>query len=167
MLKIQGSNQVLPRWIVAFFIGGAIVLVPWIVILFGSLHETAIAKHWRLVWGGFDCFLLCGFALTGYRIMTRSPRAILAATATGIMLLIDAWFDVLTARRTGDVLTAVVMAIFAEIPCAVICFYVARRVLGLIEEGLGYLNAAGFRVVGGRLVPPEDQPLSEQPIPSK
>jgi hypothetical protein len=164
MLKVQGSNQVLPRWIVVFFIGGAIVLVPWIIILFGSLHETAIAKHWRLVWGGFDCFLLLGFAMTGYRIVTRSPRALLAATATGIMLLIDAWFDVLTARRTGDVLTAIFMAVFAEIPCALVCFYVARRILALIEDALQYLNAAGFRVVGGRLVPPEDHPVPEQPV---
>jgi hypothetical protein len=165
MLEDQGSGQVLPRWLVFFFLGAAVVLVPWIVILFGSLHEVALARHWRLVWGGFDCFLLYGFALTGYRILTRSPRGVIASTATGIMLLIDAWFDVLTARRTGDVLTAVLMAVFAEIPCALVCFYVARRIMSLMEEAIPYLRSAGFRVVGGRLLPPQDPQPGEPTVP--
>ena len=146
--------QVLPKWIEWFFIAAAVVLIPWIVVLFTSTQPTVVAKHSRLVWGGFDCFLVIGFALTAYRIAIRSPRGAITAAATGTMLFIDAWFDVLTSRRPIDQLTAVLMAVFAEIPCGLICFHVARRIIGVFESSVPVLRAAGFRFDGGRLVPP-------------
>jgi len=149
-------GTLLPRWIEAFFITAAVVLIPWIVVLFTTTHQEVVTRHWRLVWGGFDCFLVLGFALTAYRIATRSPRGAITAAATGTMLFVDAWFDVLTSRRPVDQLIAVLMAVFAELPCGLICFYVARRIIGLFEDSIPVLRAAGFRVVGGRLVPPVD-----------
>ena len=150
------SRRLVPKWITVFFIGCAVVLVPWTVIIFGSLRNRALAEHWRLVWGGFDCFLVLAFALTAYRIITRSPRGAIAATATGTMLLIDAWFDVLTARGTKNFLTSVTMAVFAEIPCSIICFFVARRIVSLFEQAVPYLHTAGFRIAAGQLVPPSN-----------
>lgn len=148
-------GHLLPKWIEWFFIGAAVVLIPWIVVLFtASPQEGLVTKHGRLVWGGFDCFLVAGFAVTAYRIAKRSPRGAITAAATGTMLFVDAWFDVLTSHRTLDQLTAVLMALFAELPCGVICFYVARRIVGLFESSIPVLHEAGFRVVGGRLVPP-------------
>jgi len=149
-----GRAQLLPTWIAGFFILAAVVLIPWIVLLFTSSHQLIVAKHQRLVWGGFDCFLVIGFALTAYRVATRSVRGAITATATGTMLFIDAWFDVLTSRRPTDQLTAVLMAVFAELPCGLICFYVARRIIGAFEHSVPVLGEAGFRFVGGRLVPP-------------
>lgn len=148
------ARKLLPKWIAVFFVGCAVVLVPWTVIIFGSLRNRALAEHWRLVWGGFDCFLVLAFALTAYRIITKSPRGAIAATATGTMLLIDAWFDVLTARGTKNLMTSLAMALFAEIPCAIISFYVARKIVGLFEQAMPHLQAAGFRMVAGRLIPP-------------
>ena len=46
------------------------------------------------------------------------------------------------------------LALFAEIPCAMICFYVARRIIGLFEASIPVLREAGFRLSGGRLTPP-------------
>jgi hypothetical protein len=146
--------QVLPKWIEWFFIAAALVLIPWIVVLFTSSQKVAVTKHSQLTWGGFDCFLVLGFALTAYRIATRSPRGAITAAATGTMLFIDAWFDVLTSRRPIDQLTAVLMAVFAEIPCGLICFHVARRIIGVFETSIPLLRDAGFRFDGGRLVPP-------------
>jgi hypothetical protein len=166
------ARRLLPKWIAVFFVGCAVVLVPWTVIIFDSLRNRALAEHWRLVWGGFDCFLVLAFALTAYRIITKSPRGAIAATATGTMLLIDAWFDVLTARGTKNFLTSVTMAVFAEIPCAIICFYVARKIVGLFEQAMPHLQAAGFRMVAGRLIPPMPQsavqsaPATAPPAPS-
>lgn len=156
LTEAVSPRRLVPKWIAVFFVGCAVVLVPWTVIIFGSLKNRALAEHWRLVWGGFDCFLVLAFALTAYRLITRSPRGAIAATATGTMLLIDAWFDVLTARGTKNFLTSLTMAVFAEIPCAIISFYVARRIVGLFEQATPYLQAAGFRIVAGRLVPPPD-----------
>jgi hypothetical protein len=160
MVKARGPHRVLPRWIVAFFVIAALVLIPWIVILFADTSsQFGVARHWRLVWGGFDCFLVLGFAVTAYRLATRSPRGAITAAATGTMLLVDAWFDILTARRPTAQLTAVLMAVFAEIPCALICFYVARRIVRLFEQAKPYLSELGFRVVDGRLVPPPADPV--------
>jgi hypothetical protein len=161
----RSRGQVLPKWIEWFFIGAAVVLIPWIVALFTVSPEAGlVAKHSRLVWGGFDCFLVLGFAVTAYRIATRSPRGAITAAATGTMLFVDAWFDVLTSRRPVDQLAAVLMAVFAEIPCGLICFHVARRIIGVFETSIPVLRDAGFRFVGGRLVPPaEPEPSSALP----
>ena len=159
--KRRGRGQMLPKWIEWFFIVAAVVLIPWIVVLFTVPPQAGIvAKHSRLVWGGFDCFLVLGFAVTAYRIATRSPRGAITAAATGTMLFVDAWFDVLTSRRPIDTLTAVLMALFAEIPCGLICFYVARRIIGVFEDSAPVLREAGFRFLGGRLVPPADEPAA-------
>lgn len=155
-----GAGRILPRWVVAFFLGGAVVLIPWIVLMFTVPDAVNVPRHWELVWGGFDCFLVLGFAVTAFRLITRSPRGAVTAAMTGTMLLVDAWFDVLTTHRGGQVIS-ILMAVFAEIPCAVICFYVSRRIVSLFEQAKDYLAEAGFSVRGGRLVPPAGFPAAE------
>ncbi len=76
---------------------------------------------------------------------------------TGTMLLIDAWFDVLTTHR-GGLVVSILMAVFAEIPCALICFYVSRRITNVFEQTKDYFVAAGFTVRNGRVVPPAGFP---------
>lgn len=152
-----GGDRILPRWVVAFFLGGALVLIPWDVLMFSVPQVVNVPKHWVLVWGGFDCFLILGFAVTAFRLMTRSPKGAVTAAMTGTMLLIDAWFDVLTTHRGGQ-LVSILMAVFAEIPCALICFYVSRRIVSLFEQAKDYLAEAGFIVRSGRLLPPAGFP---------
>ena len=152
-----GAGRIIPRWVVAFFLGGAVVLIPWDVLMFSVPQVVNVPKHWVLVWGGFDCFLILGFAVTAFRLITRSPRGAVTAAMTGTMLLIDAWFDVLTTHRGGQ-LVSILMAVFAEIPCAVICFYVSRRIVKLFEQAKDYLGEAGFTVRNGKLVPPAGFP---------
>ena len=64
MSESVSTRRLVPKWITIFFIGCAVVLVPWTVIIFDSLKNRALAEHWKLVWGGFDCFLVLAFALT-------------------------------------------------------------------------------------------------------
>ena len=152
-----GAGRIIPRWVVAFFLGGAVILIPWDVLMFSVPQVVNVPKHWVLVWGGFDCFLILGFAVTAFRLITRSPRGAVTAAMTGTMLLIDAWFDVLTTHRGGQ-LVSILMAVFAEIPCALICFYVSRRIVNLFEQAKELLGAGGFTVRNGRLVPPAGFP---------
>ena len=154
-----GADRLIPRWAVAFFLGGAVVLIPWIVLMFTVPSVVNVPKHWELVWGGFDCFLVLGFAVTAFRLITRSPRGAVTSAMTGTMLLIDAWFDVLTTHR-GGVWVSILMAVFAEIPCAVICFAVSRRIVKLFEQARVHLRDAGFTVRNGKLVPPSGFPGS-------
>jgi hypothetical protein len=64
---------------------------------------------------------------------------------------------VLTTHRGGE-LVSILMAVFAEIPCALICFYVSRRIVSLFEQAKDYLAEAGFVVRSGRLLPPAGFP---------
>lgn len=156
-----GGHRLVPRWVTAFFIAAAVVLIPWIfVLVYSSPQDFGVARHWKLIWGGFDGFLVLGFASTAWRILRRSPGGALTAAATGTMLLIDAWFDILTAHHPADQVEAVLMAVFAEIPCAIICFYVARRIVGLFTQAVPYLREQGFEVRGGKLVAPGDRAAS-------
>lgn len=156
-----GAGRLLPKWVVAFYLGGAIVLIPWIVIMFTVPQAVNVPRHWQLVWGGFDCFLVLGFAVTAFRLMTRSPRGAVTAAMTGTMLMVDAWFDVLTTRRGGQ-LMSILMAIFLEIPCALICFYVSRRIVSLFEQAKEYLAEGGFEIHRGRLIAPPGFPRRAQ-----
>jgi hypothetical protein len=154
-----GAGKIIPRWVVAFFVGCAVVLIPWIALMFTVPQDVNVGKHGVLVWGGFDCFLVLGFAVTAFRLITRSPHGAVTAAMTGTMLLIDAWFDVLTTHR-GGVWVSILMAVFAEIPCAVICFAVSRRIVKLFEQAKLHLGEAGFTVQNGRLVAPAGFPGS-------
>jgi len=62
-------------------------------------------------------------------------RAILSlfATAAGTLLLVDAWFDVTTARR-GDLLQSVLFALVLEVPWATVLFWLTRRTIRQISH---------------------------------
>ena len=53
----------------------------------------------------------------------------LTAVGSAVLLLVDAWFDVTSAAPGPDLATALVMAVFGEIPIALVCAALAARVL--------------------------------------
>ena len=66
-------------------------------------------------------------AVTGFALWKRSTLAPFAATAAATLLVVDAWFDIFTAR-TGDELDwAIFAAALGELPLAVLCFWLVRR----------------------------------------
>ena len=46
------------------------------------------------------------------------------AAATGTMLVCDAWFDVVTSVGSGEIVEAVLEAVFVELPLAAICLFI-------------------------------------------
>ena len=72
--------------------------------------------------------LALALAATAFFILRRSPLTQTAAAVTGTMLVCDAWFDVLTSRGTVNVVAAAVLAVVAELPLALFCFWIARSV---------------------------------------
>lgn len=152
--RMDGGTRVVPLWVAAAFLVIALGLLPWIAWLFWSLPDEATAAHWRLAWGGFDIGLATALAITALLVIRRSPLAQTSAAVTGTMLVCDAWFDVLTSRGTTDVTVAAVLAVVAELPLAVLCFWIARSVERVLEDARPYLTAQGFRIEHRRLVPP-------------
>jgi hypothetical protein len=72
---------------------------------------------------------------TGWFLLRGDGRCALAAVAAGVLLCIDAWFDVTTSTPGAALATAVAMAVLAEIPLALLCFALALRVLHSLTQG--------------------------------
>ena len=78
---------------------------------------------------GLDsCEALALFA-TGRLLLRADNRCVLAATATAVLLLTDAWLDVTSAAPGDELLTAIAMAVFAEAPIALACIALALRLI--------------------------------------
>lgn len=119
-------NAILIRpWLVFALVTGA--LLPWVGYLAWSLPMDQVAAHWRLAWVGFDAALAvtCASAAIAARRHSRLFRDFLVAAA--VLLLCDAWFDIVTAASAGQLAEAVVEAAAAELPFAVVCLTLARR----------------------------------------
>lgn len=111
---------------VPLFALAAVVLVPTVVLLLVVLPSTHRSEHWDIAWGGFDvvlALLLLAVAATAWR---RSPWLEGAATAAATLLFVDAWFDVLTSSTRGELVLALVEAVFVELPLALLCLLLAR-----------------------------------------
>lgn len=97
----------------------AVILVPWTIFLAATLPSHYLSRHYRLTWVGFDIFLSLLLVLTAFGILRRSKHHDLLACATGIMLLLDGWFDVTGAGNRSDYVAAVVMALIVSVPSGV------------------------------------------------
>jgi hypothetical protein len=91
-----------------------------------KLPPHYVAGHWALAWVGLDVAevsMLLGAAWAAWR-----QRAVLIvfSIAAATMFLLDAWFDVTTAGRGGE-LQSVTLAVFVEVPSALVLLWVARR----------------------------------------
>jgi hypothetical protein len=109
--------------------GVSTVLLPWCLILAATLPATYEANHWRLAWVGLDFGTAVAAGLTALLLHRQDPRAVLAATVAGTLLLVDAWFDVSTAGPGLDHNLAVAEAVLLEVPLAICAFVVASREL--------------------------------------
>ncbi|MDH6580222.1 hypothetical protein [Kitasatospora sp. MAP5-34] len=102
-------------------------MIPWVVVLHTGLPATAQASHWAWTWTGLDSLEAVGLLTTGLLLRRGDHRACLAAAATSTLLLVDAWFDIMTAAPGSDLASAVLMAGCAELPLAVACAVLAIR----------------------------------------
>jgi len=118
---------------------GPIGLVPWIVFLSASLPTTYVAQNWSATWIGFDALLVALMATTAILGWQRRQLLLLTAFATGVLLVCDAWFDIVTAQP-GDRWLSIATAIFGELPLAAILIVGALRLLHLPAARLWVLQ---------------------------
>ncbi|MBY8877728.1 hypothetical protein [Actinacidiphila acidipaludis] len=115
-----------PRWPAYVLVACGIALVPWLVVLATTLPATATAPHWMAAWVGLDTMEAAGLVTTGVLTLRRHPLRVVAAAATAMLLVVDAWFDVATSTG-GDLTVALIMAGTAELPLAAVCALLAVR----------------------------------------
>jgi hypothetical protein len=118
----QGRFVVGLGWL---FAGLALLMLPWTAYLAATLPNTERAAHYALAWAGFDGLLLLALALTGLAAVRLSRWVPALAGGTAALLLVDAWFDVVTAPRTSERWAAVAMALLVELPLAALCVWMA------------------------------------------
>ena len=106
--------------------GAGLAMVPWLGVLATGLPMSYQAANWSAAWVGLDALEALGLIATGTLLRRRDARASLTAAATSALLCVDAWFDVLTSAP-ADRLTAIVMAVGAELPVAALCAVLAVR----------------------------------------
>ncbi len=122
------------------YTAAAVVLLPWIVYLAATLPRRQFDRHYRAAWVGFDIILIYAIARTAYMAFRVDPRVQFPATATAVLLFVDAWFDITTSANRSQFFEAVVLALLVEIPAAIFSLYLARsvhrRVLDLAHVGI-------------------------------
>jgi hypothetical protein len=122
--QIKHTPFFLPRGLLIFFAIAAFLLVPWSIVLWHTLPSDHLDRNWNLAWSGFDIGLVISLGLTALLGLRKSGWVILTASVAGTLLLIDAWFDCLTAKL-GESGFSLFSAAFIEVPMSLMAFWLA------------------------------------------
>ena len=125
---------------VLLVVGSAVVLVPWIAYLAITLPPRYVADNWDVTWVGFDVLLLVMMVATAVLGYLRRQMLVMTAFATGVLLVCDAWFDVVTAHG-NDQTWSVVSAVVVELPLAALFITGSLQILRLVAARLWALDA--------------------------
>jgi len=114
----------------ALIVGGAIGLIAWVMFLVTTLPANYVAHNWPAIWAGFDVLLVALMVTTAVLVFRRRQLVPLTVFTTGVLLICDAWFDVMTAGP-HDLWASALTATLVELPVAVILIATALRILRL------------------------------------
>ena len=128
----------------------ALILLPWTIYLgCNSLPSRQVSPHYDAAWVGFDVMLVVALASTGYFALRRSRYLATAATATATLLVVDAWFDVMTSPP-GQRLESIALALLIELPLAWLCVWLSYHTQQLTERRIVLLRRNPKRAAQGR-----------------
>jgi hypothetical protein len=119
---VNGRPVRLVGWVFAAL---ALLTVPWTVWLAWHLPSSKPAAHYDLAWGGFDAALVVVLLATAWAAVRLTPWLPAVAAVNGTMLVVDAWFDVVTSPTPEERWIAVGMAVVVELPLAAVCLWLA------------------------------------------
>jgi hypothetical protein len=132
-------NPVARRARLGVMIGGSLALIPWIVFLGVTLPDRYLVSDWPVTWIGFDTLLVTLMAATAYLGARRRLLIVLTAFATAVMLICDAWFDIMTAGPE-NIWVSVCVAVFAELPLAASLIFGTLRLMQMMGSRLWLLR---------------------------
>jgi hypothetical protein len=120
---------------------GAVGLIPWMIYLALTLPANYVAHNWPATWIGFDCVLIAFMIATAVLGWLRREMVILPAFTTGVLLICDAWFDIMTAGP-GQLWISLMTAALLNLPAATIMIVGAVRIVRLTASRLWFLDPA-------------------------
>jgi hypothetical protein len=139
---VLADNARIVRWAGPAFLAFSLILLPWIVYLGFTLPSHQVVADFHVAWVGFDILLMLVLACTGYFALRRSRYLGPAAAAVAAMLVVDAWFDVVTSPP-GQRMLAIVLAVGVELPLAALCVWLSYHSEQLAEQRIVLLLGRG------------------------
>jgi hypothetical protein len=127
------------RWTGPLFALFAVILVPWIAYIAASLPSRQLSPNYDVAWAGFDVMLCGALAGTAYFALRRSRYLSTAATATAALLVVDAWFDVMT-TPARERLESILLCALVELPLAAVCMWLSYHTQQLAERRIVLLQ---------------------------
>jgi hypothetical protein len=147
--SLAGSRVLASRHrIVCFLALCCLGLIPWTIGLALTLPRSYLVATWPLAWTGFDIILLGCLGTTAWALWKQRQVAVTASMITSVLLLCDAWFDIVTAHGGRCLTLSIVTAVFAEIPIAILLGLVSVRLLhasARAAHGIGVPSASLWR----------------------
>lgn len=137
------------RWVGPVFVVCSLVLIPWIVYLGITLPSRQLSHHYDIAWVGFDVMELLALGATGLFALRHSRYLALTSAAAATLLVVDAWFDVLTSNR-HQLPQAIVLAVLIELPLATVCGWLSYHTETLADQRIALLLARSLRRGTGR-----------------
>jgi hypothetical protein len=128
------------RWRLVLMVVCVVSLVPWIVYLAMTLPNHYVARNWVATWVGFDILLLVMLTATAIAGWRRRQLLFPTAFASGVLLICDAWFDVMTSHHGRDLIQALLSAVVIELPLAVILIAGPLRLLRFVAIRHGLVD---------------------------
>ncbi len=122
------------RWAGPVFAVLAALMVPWTIYLAVSLPSEQRAAHYDLAWAGFDVGLFTVLLWAAWSAATRSRWLAVAASLNAGFLVVDAWFDVVTAPDRRELVMALASAALIELPLAAVSVWLAVNGQRIIER---------------------------------
>jgi hypothetical protein len=116
-----------PRWVAPLYLTLAVLLLPWIGYLAVARPAEFGLGHHRVAWVGLDVMEALALALTARLAYRRSTWVDIAATSAGVLLIVDAWFDLMTATPGWMLAQSIAAAVLLELPLAILSLWIARN----------------------------------------
>ncbi len=111
----ETGDRTLNRLAVLVFGGGAVLLAPWIVVLYLSQREVAGGYHLRLTSLGMSVFTVVGLLMAAAAFRQIKPSAVVWIGSAATYLFISAWFDTITANHR-PVAVAFIYEFWVKVP---------------------------------------------------
>jgi hypothetical protein len=121
------------HWIGRLFALFSLLLLPWTAYLARSLPSRQVSTNYDAAWAGFDVLLALALAGTAYFALRRPGYLATAASATATLLVVDAWFDVLTTPGVQRI-ESILLAALVELPLATVCIWLSWHAQQLEER---------------------------------
>src|SRR6187549_2726897 len=96
-----------PRPLLGYaFIVAAVAVGGWSAWLTVTLPSRHLTPNWNVAWGGFDVIMAVAVVSTGIAAWHGTAWFPLGAVACATLLVVDAWFDILTSAPGTELATA-------------------------------------------------------------